>query len=155
MKKNDIIILYHIDLEIYKKVKTKNYHHFSKSEITEKMLCGEVIILNEDKTLFSFEADLLKLFILFTNNLRKISFNEEQNNEIFSVYNDYHFSFKRYDQEYVNIIFNQQKKSLFNIKKLLHITENIKHKLLTDFKILYPDYQQLKNFDYLTSKINE
>jgi len=29
----------------------------------------------------------------------------------------------------------------------------MKHKLLYDFKILYPDYQQIKNLDYLINKI--
>ena len=52
MKENNIIILYQIDLEIYKKVKMNNYYHFSKSEIIEKMLWGEVLILNKDKTFF-------------------------------------------------------------------------------------------------------
>ncbi len=29
----------------------------------------------------------------------------------------------------------------------------MKHKLLYDFKILYPDYQRIKNLDYLINKI--
>ena len=33
MKKGNIIILYQIDLEIYKKVRKEKYYHFSKSEI--------------------------------------------------------------------------------------------------------------------------
>ena len=73
MKENNIIILYQIDLEMCKKVKMNNYYHFSKSEIVEKMLWGEVLILNKDKTLFSFEADLLKFFIVFADNLKSIS----------------------------------------------------------------------------------
>ena len=54
MKKGNIIIQYQIDLEIYKKVRKENYYHFSKSEIVENMLWGEVLILNDDKTLFHF-----------------------------------------------------------------------------------------------------
>ena len=154
MKENNIIILYQIDLEIYKKVKMNNYYRFSKSEIIEKMLWGEVRILNKDKTLFSFEADLLKFFIVFADNLKSISLDEETKNQVFSVYDDYHFSLKKEDEKYVTIIFNRQIKSLFDIKKLLHKVETVKHKLYNDFKILYPDYQQLKNFDYLAKKIN-
>ena len=72
---------------------------------------------------------------------------------MFSIYDNYHFSLKRYDEKYVNIIFNRRKNTLFDIKKLLHKTENIKHQLFNDFKILYPDYQLLKNFDYLINKV--
>ena len=68
---------------------------------------------------------------------------EEQKNQIFSVYDDYLFSLERYDEKYVNVIFKGQKKSLFDIKKLLQKTEEIKHKLLYDFKILY--YIQIIN----------
>lgn len=50
--------------------------------------------------------------------------------------------------------YSKDRKSLYLIfKKLLQKTEEIKHKLLYDFKILYPDYQQIKNLDYLISKI--
>ena len=155
MIENNIKIIYHIDLEVYKKVKIKNYYHFSKSEIIEQMLWGEVLILNTDGSFFSFEADLFKFFIVFTDNLKKISLKEEHKNQIFSVYDDYLFFLERYDEKYVNVIFKGQKKSLFDIKKLLQKTEEIKHKLLYDFKILYPDYQQIKNLDYLISKIIE
>ena len=137
-----------------KKVKMNNYYHFSKSEIVEKMLWGEVLILNKDKTLFSFEADLLKFFIVFADNLKSISLEKETKSQVFSVYDDYHFSLEREDEKYVTVIFNRQIKSLFDIKKLLHKVEIVKHKLYNDFKILYPDYQQLKNFDYLAEKIN-
>ena len=153
MKENNIIILYQIDLEMYKKVKMKNYYHFSKSEIVEKMLWGEVLILNEDRTFFLFEVDLFKFFFVFDDILKKISLGEEEKNEVFSIYDNYHFSLKRYDEKYVNIIFNRRKNTLFDIKKLLHKTENIKHQLFNDFKILYPDYQLLKNFDYLINKV--
>ena len=153
MKKGNIIIQYQIDLEIYKKVKMKNYYHFSKSEIVEKMLWGEVLILNGDRTLFLFEADLFKFFFVFDNNLRKIFLGEDQKNEIFSTYDDYHFSLKKYDEKYVNILFNRKENTLFDIKKLLHKIENIKYQLFNDFKILYPDYQLLKNFDYLVNKV--
>ena len=78
MKENNIIILYQIDLEMYKKVKMKNYYHFSKSEIVEKMLWGEVLILNEDKTFFLFEVDLFKFFFVFDDILKKISLGEEE-----------------------------------------------------------------------------
>jgi hypothetical protein len=71
MIENNIKIIYHIDLEVYKKVKIKNYYHFSKSEIIEQMLWGEVLILNTDGSFFSFEADLFKFFIVFTDNLKK------------------------------------------------------------------------------------
>ena len=141
MKKGNIIILYQIDLEIYKKVRKEKYYHFSKSEIVEKMLWGEVLILNEDKTLFHFQADLLKFFIVFADNLGKIASGEETKNEVFSVYDDYHFSLKKYDEKYVNILFNRKENTLFDIKKLLHKIENIKYQLFNDFKILYPDYQ--------------
>ena len=60
---------------------------------------------------------------------------EEHKNQIFSVYDNYLFSLERYDEKYVNVIFKGQKKSLFDIKKLLQKTEEIKHKLLYDFKI--------------------
>lgn len=153
MKKGNIIILYQIDLEIYKKVRKENYYHFSKSEIVEKMLWGEVLILNDDKTLFHFQADLLKFFIVFADNLREIVSGEETKNEVFSVYDDYHFSLRREDEAYVRILFNGQRKSLFNIKKLLHKIEAVKQKLYNDFKILYPDYEQLKNLDYLERKL--
>ncbi len=56
------------------------------------MLWGEVLILNTDGSFFSFEADLFKFFIVFTDNLKKISLKEEQKNQVFSVYNDYLFS---------------------------------------------------------------
>lgn len=141
MKENNIIILYQIDLEMCKKVKMNNYYHFSKSEIVEKMLWGEVLILNKDKTLFSFEADLLKFFIVFADNLKSISLEKETKSQVFSVYDDYHFSLEREDEKYVTVIFNRQIKSLFDIKKLLHKVEIVKHKLYNDFKILYPDYQ--------------
>ena len=124
-----------------KKVKMNNYYHFSKSEIVEKMLWGEVLILNKDKTLFSFEADLLKFFIVFADNLKSISLEKETKSQVFSVYDDYHFSLEREDEKYVTVIFNRQIKSLFDIKKLLHKVEIVKHKLYNDFKILYPDYQ--------------
>ena len=152
MKKGNIIILYQIDLEIYKKVRKENYHHFSKSEIVEKMLWGEVLILNDDKTPFHFQADLLKFFIVFADNLGKIASGEETKNEVFSVYDDYHFSLRREDEEYVHILFKRQR-TLFSIKKLLHKIEAVKQKLYNDFKILYPDYEQLKNLDYLERKL--
>ena len=152
MKKGNIIILYQIDLEIYKKVKRENYYHFSKSEIVENMLSGEVLILNDDKTLFHFQADLLKFFIVFADNLREIASGEETKNEVFSVYDDYHFSLRREDKEYVRILFKRQR-TLFSIKKLLHKIEAVKQKLYNDFKILYPDYEQLKNLDYLERKL--
>ena len=152
MKKGDIIIQYQIDLEIYKKVKKENYHHFSKSEIVEKMLWGEVLILNDDKTLFHFQADLLKFFIIFADNLGEIASEEETKNEVFSVYDDYHFSLRREDEEYVRILFKGQR-TLFSIKKLLHKIEAVKQNLYNDFKILYPDYEQLKNLDYLERKL--
>ena len=91
MIENNIKIIYHIDLEVYKKVKIKNYYYFSKSEIIEQMLWGEVLILNTDGSFFSFEADLFKFFIVFTDNLKKISLKEEHKNQIFSVYDDYLF----------------------------------------------------------------
>ena len=53
---------------------------------------------------------------------------EEQKNQIFSVYDDYLFSLERYDEKYVNVIFKGQKKSLFDIKKLLQKTEREKTK---------------------------
>ena len=152
MKKGNIIIQYQIDLEIYKKVKKENYYHFSKSEIVENMLWGEVLILNDDKTLFHFQADLLKFFIVFADNLREIASGEETKNEVFSVYDDYHFSLRREDEEYVHILFKRQR-TLFSIKKLLHKIEAVKQKLYNDFKILYPDYEQLKNLDYLDRKL--
>ena len=152
MKKGNIIILYQIDLEIYKKVKKENYYHFSKSEIVENMLWGEVLILNDDKTLFHFQADLLKFFIVFADNLGEIASGEETKNEVFSVYDDYHFSLRREDEEYVRILFKRQR-TLFSIKKLLHKIEAVKQKLYNDFKILYPDYEQLKNLDYLERKL--
>ena len=65
----------------------------------------------------------------------------------------YHFSLRREDEEYVRILFNGQRKSLFTIKKLLHKIEAVKQKLYNDFKILYPDYEQLKNLDYLERKL--
>lgn len=152
MKKGNIIILYQIDLEIYKKVRKENYHYFSKSEIVEKMLWGEVLILNDDKTLFHFQADLLKFFIVFADNLGEIASGEETKNEVFSVYDDYHFSLRREDEEYVHILFKRQR-TLFSIKKLLYKIEAVKQKLYNDFKILYPDYEQLKNLDYLERKL--
>ena len=152
MKKGNIIIQYQIDLEIYKKVKKENYYHFSKSEIVENMLWGEVLILNDDKTLFHFQADLLKFFIVFADNLREIASGEETKNEVFSVYDDYHFSLRREDEAYVRILFKGQR-TLFSIKKLLHKIEAVKQKLYNDFKILYPDYEQLKNLDYLERKL--
>ena len=152
MKKGNIIILYQIDLEIYKKVRKEKYYHFSKSEIVENMLWGEVLILNDDKTLFHFQADLLKFFIVFADNLREIASGEETKNEVFSVYDDYHFSLRREDEEYVHILFKRQR-TLFSIKKLLHKIEAVKQKLYNDFKILYPDYEQLKNLDYLDRKL--
>ena len=152
MKKGNIIILYQIDLEIYKKVKRENYYHFSKSEIVENMLWGEVLILNDDKTPFHFQADLLKFFIVFADNLGEIASGEETKNEVFSVYDDYHFSLRREDEEYVRILFKGQR-TLFTIKKLLHKIEAVKQKLYNDFKILYPDYEQLKNLDYLERKL--
>ena len=152
MKKGNIIILYQIDLEIYKKVRKENYYHFSKSEIVEKMLWGEVLILNDDKTLFHFQADLLKFFIVFADNLGEIASGEETKNEVFSVYDDYHFSLRREDEEYVHILFKRQR-TLFSIKKLLYKIEAVKQKLYNDFKILYPDYEQLKNLDYLERKL--
>ena len=152
MKKGNIIIQYQIDLEIYKKVKKENYYHFSKSEIVENMLWGEVLILNDDKTLFHFQADLLKFFIVFADDLGKIASGEETKNEVFSVYDDYHFSLRREDEEYVRILFKRQR-TLFSIKKLLHKIEAVKQKLYNDFKILYPDYEQLKNLDYLERKL--
>ena len=152
MKKGNIIIQYQIDLEIYKKVKKENYYHFSKSEIVENMLWGEVLILNDDKTLFHFQADLLKFFIVFADNLGEIASGEETKNEVFSVYDDYHFSLRREDETYVRILFRGQK-TLFSIKKLLHKIEAVKQKLYNDFKILYPDYEQLKNLDYLEHKL--
>ena len=152
MKKGNIIIQYQIDLEIYKKVKKKNYYHFSKSEIVENMLWGEVLILNDDKTLFHFQADLLKFFIVFADNLGEIASGEETKNEVFSVYDDYHFSLRREDETYVRILFKGQR-TLFSIKKLLHKIEAVKQKLYNDFKILYPDYEQLKNLDYLERKL--
>ncbi len=152
MKKGNIIIQYQIDLEIYKKVKRENYYHFSKSEIVENMLWGEVLILNDDKTLFHFQADLLKFFIVFADNLREIASGEETKNEVFSVYDDYHFSLRREDEAYVRILFKGQR-TLFTIKKLLHKIEAVKQKLYNDFKILYPDYEQLKNLDYLERKL--
>ena len=152
MKKGNIIIQYQIDLEIYKKVKKENYYHFSKSEIVENMLWGEVLILNDDKTLFHFQADLLKFFIVFADNLREIASGEETKNEVFSVYDDYHFSLRREDEAYVHILFKGQR-TLFSIKKLLYKIEAVKQKLYNDFKILYPDYEQLKNLDYLERKL--
>ena len=152
MKKGNIIILYQIDLEIYKKVRKENYYHFSKSEIVENMLWGEVLILNDDKTLFHFQADLLKFFIVFADNLREIASGEETKNEVFSVYDDYHFSLRREDEEYVHILFKRQR-TLFSIKKLLYKIEAVKQKLYNDFKILYPDYEQLKNLDYLERRL--
>ena len=152
MKKGNIIIQYQIDLEIYKKVRKEKYYHFSKSEIVENMLWGEVLILNDDKTLFHFQADLLKFFIVFADNLGKIASGEETKNEVFSVYDDYHFSLRREDEEYVHILFKRQR-TLFSIKKLLHKIEAVKQKLYNDFKILYPDYEQLKNLDYLDRKL--
>ena len=152
MKKGNIIILYQIDLEIYKKVRKEKYHHFSKSEIVENMLWGEVLILNDDKTLFHFQADLLKFFIVFADNLGEIASGEETKNEVFSVYDDYHFSLRREDEAYVRILFKGQR-TLFTIKKLLHKIEAVKQKLYNDFKILYPDYEQLKNLDYLERKL--
>ena len=152
MKKGNIIIQYQIDLEIYKKVKKENYYHFSKSEIVENMLWGEVLILNDDKTLFHFQADLLKFFIVFADNLGEIASGEETKNEIFSVYDDYHFSLRREDEAYVRILFKGQR-TLFSIKKLLHKIGAVKQKLYNDFKILYPDYEQLKNLDYLERKL--
>ena len=152
MKKGNIIIQYQIDLEIYKKVKKENYYHFSKSEIVENMLWGEVLILNDDKTLFHFQADLLKFFIVFADNLGEIASGEETKNEVFSVYDDYHFSLRREDEAYVRILFKGQR-TLFSIKKLLHKIEAVKQKLYNDFKILYPDYEQLKNLDYLERKL--
>ena len=151
MKKGNIIIQYQIDLEIYKKVRKENYYHFSKSEIVENMLWGEVLILNDDKTLFHFQADLLKFFIVFADNLGEIASGEETKNEVFSVYDDYHFSLRREDEAYVRILFKGQR-TLFTIKKLLHKIEAVKQKLYNDFKILYPDYEQLKNLDYLERK---
>ena len=152
MKKGNIIIQYQIDLEIYKKVRKENYYHFSKSEIVENMLWGEVLILNDDKTLFHFQADLLKFFIVFADNLGEIASGEETKNEVFSVYDDYHFSLRREDEAYVRILFKGQR-TLFTIKKLLHKIEAVKQKLYNDFKILYPDYEQLKNLDYLERKL--
>ena len=85
--------------------------------------------------------------------LREIASGEETKNEVFSVYDDYHFSLRREDEAYVRILFNGQRKSLFTIKKLLHKIEAVKQKLYNDFKILYPDYEQLKNLDYLERKL--
>ena len=70
MKKGNIIIQYQIDLEIYKKVRKEKYYHFSKSEIVENMLWGEVLILNDDKTLFHFQADLCMMIIIFPSEER-------------------------------------------------------------------------------------
>jgi hypothetical protein len=151
--KENIMIFYQLNLDVYEKVKKRDYHHFSKSEIVENMLWGNVIILNNDNTLFSFEADLFKFFIVFFDELKKISLGEELESKIYSIYDDYYFYLKLHEKNKVKISFNKQKESLFNIKNLSYNVKEIKLRLFKDFKILYPDYLKLKEFDYLANKI--
>ena len=106
------------------------------------------------KLFFIFRLICLNSFIVFADNLGKIASGEETKNEVFSVYDDYHFpSEERMKRMFVSYSMDKEK-SLFTIKKLLHKIEAVKQKLYNDFKILYPDYEQLKKlWDYLERKL--
>jgi hypothetical protein len=152
--KKDTIIFYQINLKIYEKIKKRNYRNFSKSELIENILLGNVIIIN-DKTIFSFEADLFKFFITLSDNLNKIYLKKEFENKIYSINDDYYFYLKLHDENNIKVVFNNQEETVFNIKKLSKNIKDIKIKLFNDFKILYPDYMELKEINYLKNKIEQ
>lgn len=146
-------LLFNIDLEHYKNILKQNYINYSNSELGENLLWGEIIILNDKKDFLYFEADLLKFSYDIYDTLNRLLSVKKENEDnsieyLFNMYQFYQLELKK-EGKYVIITFNKKQSVKYNLKKIISEIKNLKTKLLVDLKILFPNYEEIKNIKFL------
>ncbi|WP_346882956.1 hypothetical protein [uncultured Algibacter sp.] len=146
-------LLFNIDLEHYKNILKQNYINYSNSELGENLLWGEIIILNDKKDFLYFEADLLKFSYDIYDTLNRLLSVKKENEDnsieyLFNMYQLYQLELKK-EGKYVIITFNKKQSVKYNLKKIISEIKNLKTKLLVDLKILFPNYEEIKNIKFL------
>ncbi|MFD2909195.1 hypothetical protein ACFSX9_10680 [Flavobacterium ardleyense] len=147
-------ILYNINLEDYQIIQMRNYLNYSTIEIANNLLFADVAFVDEkgQNTLF-FKAEILKLFIDLNQVLEKIKLGEIENEMIFSTDQNYMFNIE-INKKFIVLNYNKNKILKYDFKKFqLELARNTK-KIFSDFKILYPNYKDIKNIDFLVKSLS-
>lgn len=153
MNKN-VFITYRINLAKYNKIVTRNYLNFSRSELGENLLWGEVVIVNrKENDLFIFDADLIKFFNVFADELQELETIDVGKSEVHNLYQTYFFDLKKVDSENIRITLDKKTHIIFNNHEILSEIKRIKSSLFEDLKVLFKDYSRIKGIDYLKHKM--
>lgn len=151
-------LLFNIDLDHYKNVLKKDYKSYSNSELGENLIWGEIILINNKNEFLLFEADLLKFSYDIHDSLKKLLTVKKENEDssieyLFNMYQLYQLELKK-EGKYVLVTFNKKTTVRYNLKKTILEIEKLKKGLLNDFKILFPDYKEIKNFQFLLNVLS-
>ena len=151
---DNVFITYRINLKKYEKVKIRNYINFSRSELGENLLWGEVVIVNQkENDLFIFNADLIKFFNVFADELKGLEPINVGKSEVHNMYQTYFFELKKVDIQNIRITLDKKKRIVFNNHEILSEVSRIKVSLFEDLKVLFKDYARINEIDYIKRKM--
>jgi hypothetical protein len=151
------VITYQVDLQKYCRVRKKKYTNYSRSQLAELLLYGKVTLLEtKSRSFFHFEAELIKFFTDFLVTLNEISATTAGSEEIYSLYDTYLFNLDKIDGKKIRLVMDRDRKHAMSIeiKDMLKEIKRNNSKLLEDIKILFPDYERMKEFAYLVSHLS-
>jgi len=153
----DMKIFYNINLISYQNViKEKDYYSFSRIEIASNLLCGDIILLDKEKAFSLSEVEILKFFIDMYDAIRNIKLGICDEIPIFSTYDNYMFNMRKRENSIELLYYNNKKKKLLYDFDLFYKQVYIsRKKLIDDVKILFPDYQKIKNINLLFNNLSD
>ena len=153
----DMKIFYNINLILYQNViKEKDYYSFSKIEIASNLLCGDIILLDKEKAFFLSEVEILKFFIDMYDAIRNIKLGICDEITIFSTYDNYMFNMRKRENSIELLYYNNKKKKLlYDFDLFYKQVYTSRKKLIDDVKILFPDYQKIKNVNLLFNNLSD
>jgi len=153
---SNVLVAYQIDLGRCCELKKKNYRNFSKSDLSEKLLLGNIFFIDKrsGKAVF-FNGELIKFFIEFRTELKALGLSWPQKAEIYSLFDTYHIEINRKDERELILILDKNKKHALtlNLKETKRALESMMRTLLQDTKQLYPDWEQIKNWGYIATHL--
>jgi hypothetical protein len=145
-------ITHTIDPESQRDVLKRNYINFSASEISNNLLFGTIHFVDDKKkNTLSFEAELLKFFIDIYDALIRIESRRSKNESIFSMYQNYFFNLEL-EKEYIVLTYNKNLVLRYDYSNFMSEIKGNMRKLYLDFKILFNEYQSIKNIGFLIDK---
>lgn len=148
------MIVYNIDLTHYTSVLRRNYLNFSTSELGGNLLSGYVVISSKKANdFFHFEADLLKFSYDLYDLLLELKRSKSSVLQLHNVDQRYGFDVMKKEEELVMTL-NKKHTIVFNFSEIVKEVADMKRKLLVDFKILYPNYSEIKNGPYIIAALS-